>query len=262
MTGTDPILLVGAQRSGTTALAAALSQGIASVGGCFTINGKLPYFLRRWWTAPDADAHHLRSDEVAHALGRIPELDDGEGAWLNRAREALLASAHRAGDTKVSIVDEVRRVCAEAYGREPWGDKYNEYLLDLPWLHAMFPDARWVFLVREPAEAVASMIAWRHDKPWNPRDARAASTKWACWTSRWLAFREAVEPRRRLEIDYAALCEGRHDRLSEFVGVDLTPFLTNFRCRTGARPWAPLDPDATEVRAAFVRLGLLTNSGA
>src|ERR1700685_4648898 len=106
VTGTDPIMLVGAQRSGTTALAVALSQGIATLGGCFTINGKLPYFLRRWWTPADADAHHLRSDEIAHALERIR--DDAAGAWLNRAREALLASARRAGATKVSIEDEVR----------------------------------------------------------------------------------------------------------------------------------------------------------
>jgi hypothetical protein len=131
---------------------------------------------------------------------------------------------------------------------------------DLPWLHATFPDARWVFLVREPGEAVASMVSWRHDKPWNPRDVRAASTKWAYWTSRWLAFRDAVVPEQRIEIDYAAVCEGRHDRLSEFVGVELAPFLTNFHHPSHQRPWAPLGPDATEVRAALVRLGLLTDS--
>lgn len=261
MTGTDPILLVGPQRSGTTALAAALSQAIATAGGCFTVNGKLPYLLRRWWTDPDATARHLRSDEVAHALVRIPAQGPGADAWLLRAREALLASARRAGDTSVSTMDEVRRICAEAYGPGPWGDKYNEYLLDLPWLHATFPDARWVFLVREPGEAVASMLAWRHDKPWNPHDAGAASVKWAHWTSRWLAFRGAVAPRNRIEVDYAALCEGRHDALSELVGVDLTPFLATFRRPSSAeRPWASLGPDATEVRAALVRLGLLAGS--
>ena len=260
MTGTNPIVLVGPQRSGTTALGAALSKAVATLGGCFTVNGKLPYFLRRWWTTTDAEAQHLRSDEIAHELARIPVQGNGADEWLKRACEALLASARRASETKVSILHEVRRVCAEAYRQEPWGDKYNEYLLDLPWLDAMFPNARWVFLVREPGEAVASMLAWRHDKPWNPRETAAASAKWAYWTSRWLAFRDSVAPRRRIEIDYASLCEGHHSKLSEFAGVDLMPFLADFRRSTAERPWAPLSRDATEVRATLVQLGLLADS--
>lgn len=261
MTGTDPILLVGPQRSGTTALAAALSRAIATAGGCFTINGKLLYLLRRWWTDADADVGHLRSDEVAHALVRIPATGAGADAWLSRACEALRAGARRGAGTQVSAIDEVRRICAEAYGPGPWGDKYNEYLLDLPWLYATFRDARWVFLVREPGESVASMLAWRHDKPWNPSSAGAASAKWAHWTSRWLAFRDAVAPRQRVELDYAALCDGRHDALSELVGVDLTPFLATFRRPPSAeRPPAPLGPEAAEVRSALVRLGILADA--
>jgi hypothetical protein len=262
MTGMDPTFLVGAQRSGTTALGLAFSRAIASVNGCFTVNGKLPYFLRRWWTPPDAEARHLRSDEVAHGLTRIPAQGEEADEWLKRACDAVVASARRASHTKVSIVHEVRRICAEAYGHGPWGDKYNEYLLELPWLHEIFPDARWVFLVREPGEAVASMLAWRHDKPWNPRESAAASAKWAHWTSRWLVFRNSIERWRRIEIDYASLCEGHHDNLSEFLGVDMAPFLTDFRRSSACRPRAPLDPDATEVRARLVRLGLLADSRA
>ncbi len=258
VTATRPFLLVGPQRSGTTALAAALSAAIVTVGGCFTVNGKLLYLLRRWWTDPDGEAQHLRADEVAHALERLPAQGPGADAWQTRAMDALRASARRGGETTVSTIDEVRRICAEAYGAGPWGDKYNEYLLDLPWLHAVFPDARWVFLIREPGEAVASMLAWRHDKPWNPRDAEAASTKWAHWTSCWLAFRDTLAPHQRIELEYAALCEGRQDALSELVGIDLTPFLTTFR-RPAApdRPLAPLGARATDVRAALVGLGLL-----
>jgi hypothetical protein len=261
MIGTDPIFLVGAQRSGTTALAVALSRAIATLGGCFTVNGKLPYLLRRWWTDRDAHAQHLRSDEVVHALNRIPAGGNGAEAWLKRAHEAVLASTGRAREQNVSMATEVRRVCAEAYGQGPWGDKYNEYLLDLTWLHQMFPDARWVFLAREPSEAVASMLAWTHDKPWNPRDAGPASAKWAYWTSRWLEFRDVVAPRQRIEIDYTSMCEGFHDKLSEFIGLDMKPFLLDFRRSSADRPRAPLGPDAAEVRAALVRLGLLNGSG-
>ncbi len=261
MTRTDPILLVGAQRSGTTALAGALSQAIAETGGCFTINGKLPYLLRRWWTEEDADARHLRSDEIAHALTRVAPGGVCDG-WLKRAQEALLAGARRGAMSRVSVLDEVRRICAEAYGAGIWGDKYNEYLLDLPWLDAAFPAARWVFLTRDPAESVASMLAWRHEKAWNPREATAASLKWAHWTARWLAFRDKIPQRRRIELDYAKLCGGSHQALSEFIGIDLSPHLTTFQSRSSERPHAPITPQATEVRTALQRLGLLIDSGA
>jgi len=257
---TDPILLVGPQRSGTTALAGALSEALAAAGGCFTINGKLLYFLRRWWMDTDADGQHLRSDEVSHSLRRIPAQGAGAAAWLERAHTALLASARRAAGhgTELSARDEIRRICWEAYGASQWGDKYNEYLLDLGWLHATFPDARWIFLVRDPGETVASMLAWKRDKPWNPEGGPAASAKWADWTSRWLGFRDALPHHRRVELDYAELCAGRHRTLSEVVGVDLGPFLTNFRRPTHERPSAPLCPAAHAVRRQLVHLGILS----
>jgi hypothetical protein len=68
------------------------------------------------------------------------------------------------------------------------------------------------------------------DKPWNPDDVAAASRKWAYWTSRWLAFRDTVAPRRRVEVDYADLCEGRSSDLSQLVGVELAPYLADY-CR-------------------------------
>ncbi|WP_019632747.1 sulfotransferase [Actinomadura atramentaria] len=254
-----PLLLVGPQRSGTTALGAALSAAVAAAGGCFTVNGKLPYLLRRWWTPADVAAAHLRADEAAHALARVPPYGDGAGAWLGRARAALLAGARRAADGRAAptVAEEARRICAEAYAAEPWGDKYNEYLLDLPWLDAVFPDARWIFLVRDPAETVASMLAWPRDKPWNPAHAAAASAKWAHWASRWLEFRARVPPERRCELDYADLCDGRAEGLAELVGVETAPFLTGLRRSAADRPRPPLGPRALDVRAALARLRIL-----
>ncbi|KPI04871.1 hypothetical protein OK074_4535 [Actinobacteria bacterium OK074] len=264
MTGTDPLFLVGPQRSGTTALAGALSNAVAAAGGCFTANGKLPYLLRRWWTQDDIAAGHLRADEVTHALTRVPPYGAGSEPWLDRARTALLASARRAatGGEPPTVVDDIRAICAEAYGNTGlWGDKYNEYLLELPWLHSVFPDARWAFLVRDPDATVSSMLNWRRDKPWNPADAHAASAKWAHWTSRWLAFRDAVPPDRRVELDYADLCAGDHTALAKFTGLDLDAELAGFRSRPAAHRERPrLCREALSVRAELTRLKILGGS--
>jgi hypothetical protein len=258
VTPASPVFLVGAQRSGTTALAVALSRAFAAAGGCFTVNGKLPYLMRRWWTLDDLACQHLRADEVEHGLRRFPAADDDDAAWRERAAAALRAEAGRAARREAadSVEEEVRRVCAEAYGTALWGDKYNEYLLDLAWLGRVFPAARWIFLVREPAEAVASMLAWRHEKAWNPRGAAAAGAKWAAWNRRWLRFRGSLEAGRAFEVGYEQLAAAGGGRLSDWLGLDLAPYLAEFEPRSRCAR-ADLAPEALEVRRALASLGLL-----
>jgi hypothetical protein len=252
------VLLVGAQRSGTTALAFALSHAFAAAGGLFTVNGKLPYLLRRWWTQEDLERQHLRADEVVHGLRRLPTTGVGASAWLDRTSVALGASAARAAalSSSATVEEEVRLVCGEAYGAIPWGDKYNEYLLDLPWLHRVFPAARWIFIVREPADAIASMLGWRREKAWNPWDARAAAAKWAAWNGRWLDFRDSLEPGRAFEVGYEQLAGDGGRRLSEWLGLDLETHLSEFEVRR-CRALPDLTPEALGVRRSLARLGLL-----
>jgi hypothetical protein len=255
-----PLLLVGAQRSGTTALAYALSGEIARRGGCFTVNGRLPHLLRRWWTAEDFRAYHVRGDEVVHSLTRRSPEGTGAVEWRARAARAVLHGAFRVANhgPELHPLEEVRRICAEAYASPIWGDKYNEHLLDLEWLHACFPEARWVFLAREPEEVVSSMLAWTRRKPWNPTSAEAAGDKWAHFNGRWLGFRNSVEPAQRLEIDYAALSAGDGwDALATFVGADLSQALAGFKRRAGSPASWPLSRAAEAMRDEMRGLGLL-----
>lgn len=244
---TDPVLLVGAQRSGTTALAARLSRAIHDAGGVFTVNGKLMYYLRRWWGDPPAH-RHLRADEVIHGLRRRRAFGEGAEAWHARAeavlRDAARARAHGndAGDPRAAMAD----LCRRAYGAPLWGDKYNEYLLELDFLHGLFPHATWIFLARDPAEAVDSMLAWAGDRPWNPAEVRAAALKWSAWNGEWLAFRERVARERRVELLYADVAAGRRGGLDALLGLDLEPYMHDFTPRPrGHRGPLPAEAERT-----------------
>jgi hypothetical protein len=254
-----PVFLVGAQRSGTTALAFALSRAFDEAGGCFTVNGRLPYLLRRWWTEDDLRYQHLRADEVEHSLRRAPTAGVHTDAWLERAAIALRAGAGRAASRTVpraGVAREIRLICEEAYGGGPWGDKYNEYLLDLPWLSQTFPTARWIFIVREPADVVASMLAWRHDKVWNPRRERDAAAKWASWNQRWLCFRGSLAPGAAFETGYRQLAADGGARLSDWLGLDVEAHLRTFEARRAVDP-AGLTEESRGVRRTLARLDLL-----
>ncbi|MEU8522626.1 sulfotransferase [Streptomyces sp. NBC_01216] len=251
----SPIILLGGQRCGTTALAYALNLAFHHAGGHFTVNGKLPYLLHRWLTRADLADRHLRTDEILHALDRRPP--DGAGAdhWRTRVEHGLRAAAREvaegtAGDDPVALA---RRILAESGGDLPfWGDKYNEYLLHLPWLDAVLPRARYVLLIRHPEEAARSMLRWTGDRPWLPVTREAALAKWTAWNTHGLDLAARTPGDRLLVIEYQALCRGEETaRLSEFTGLDLTHALRGLCPRTPAVTDDDLPPATAEVWRAL-----------
>ncbi|MCZ7456169.1 sulfotransferase [Streptomyces sp. WMMC940] len=235
---TSPLILLGGQRCGTTAFAYAMNLAFHDAGGHFTVNGKLPYLLHRWLTADDLADRHLRTDEILHALARRPPDGAGVEHWRARVEQSLRTAAREVAEGVAGNDPAVlaRRVLAESARDLPcWGDKYNEYLLHLPWLDAALPDARYVVLVRHPLEAARSMLRWTGDRPWLPVTESSALAKWTAWYRHWLAFAPSVPEHRRLVIDYRALCRGEAtDRLSDFVGLALRPYLAGLTPRSPA----------------------------
>lgn len=233
--GAPPVLLLGAQRSGTTALAHALSDAFAASGGIFTVNGRLPYVLRRWLTSNDIGGRHLRADDVLHALARRPAAGRGASEWQQAAERALRHAAAEVaeGRTPLSKAKLAERILTASYAAWPfWGDKYNEYLLDLPWLLQLMPGARFLVLVRDPADVAASMLSWAGDRPYNPTSRSAALTKWKRWNDAWLTFADRVPAANRLVVEYRDLCEGGGvDRLQDFVSVPLREHLAILHSR-------------------------------
>lgn len=235
MTSRAPVILVGAQRSGTTALARALSQAFHDRGGHFTVNGKLPYLLHRWLGPDDLAARHLRVDEILYALDRRPPAGAGVAQWRARVERSLRAAARavadgEAGDDPIALA---RTIMAESNpGTAVWGDKYNEYLLQLPQLERIVPGARYIMLFRNPEEVADSVLSWHGDRPWAPTTREAARAKWTAWNARWLEFADGVDPGRRIVLEYRALCRGEEtDRLEAFLGHELKPYLADLEPR-------------------------------
>ncbi|MFE1877755.1 sulfotransferase [Streptomyces sp. NPDC059496] len=253
-----PVILLGGQRCGTTALAYALSQAFHGAGGHFTVNGKLPYLLHRWLGKDDLAHRHLRADEILHALDRRAPDGSGVAVWRERVERSLRRAAVEvaegaAGDDPTALA---RRILAESAGDTPhWGDKYNEYLLHLPYLDEVLPEARYIMLVRHPEEAARSMLKWTGDRPWLPETRESALAKWTSWNGRWLDFAPSVPAERRLVIEYHALCRGEEtERLERFTRLPLGPFLGSLRPRSAAAlHTVDLPPRTAETWSRFIR---------
>ncbi|MGC5009254.1 sulfotransferase [Streptosporangium sp. DT93] len=259
VTGAPPLVLLGAQRSGTTALAAVLDRAFDAVGGLFTINGKLPYLLHRWCTEEDLSARHLRVDEMLHALRRRPPYGRASGRWLATVEEVLREAAAEVAAGRVEDAVTFRRdLVNRAYrGATRFGEKYNEYLLELDRLDQTVPDAHWVLLVRHPAAVAASTLRWSGDRPWRPATWEAALDKWVAWHEPWLRHGRTRDPARRTVLEYDRLCAGEDlARLSAVADLDLVPIASLL-----ARRPPPEEPEELPPHVERVWRALLDSAG-
>ncbi len=66
--------------------------------------------------------------------------------------------ALRAVDARTTDKDAVERLFYTSTGRRRWVDKNNQNGLCIPYLHALFPDANFVFIKRNPGDNLNSLI--------------------------------------------------------------------------------------------------------
>src|SRR5699024_4680841 len=128
----DPIILLGSQRSGTTALSFILNEVYSENNGFFSINGKLLYYLNRWLTTSDLVHRHFRVDEILYSLKRkVPFGKEKEvDKWLKNVEVILREVALEVANGKhYDPILLSRAIINRSYSIfDLWGEKYNEYL--------------------------------------------------------------------------------------------------------------------------------------
>jgi hypothetical protein len=90
----------------------------------------------------------------------------------------------------------------------PWeqlsfiGDNTPLYVLSIPWLLELFPDAKFVHVVRDPRDVVCSVMSMR----FGADDPIVAAMEWQHSLGCWLMAERMVSPANRIEIRYEDLC--------------------------------------------------------
>lgn len=243
--------IVGRGRSGTTWLARALtqhSQISVSPEGLFAL-GLRPKYAQH--------AHGTWNGRRIAAFCRDLERERRMASWhlqLERVAERLHACGP-ALDFAHACEQVYRSYAEDTIGRNAprWlGDKNPSHALFVPELRALFPDARFVHLIRDYRDNVRSYLA----APFDLGDPAALA-------ERWLRSHHAIErasraaPERFLHVRYEDLLadpRGELARICEFLGLAFEPALLRAGKRVGAeagrgwfqRPVEALDPARAE----------------
>jgi hypothetical protein len=162
-----PVIVLGVGRSGTTLLRVMLDRnsGLA-----------IPY--ESFFVVPLARRHGRRPklDAFLEDLERFYQLYEW-GIEPDDVRPRL-----REGMTTGEAIAAVFEVYAEREGKPRWGDKTPLYMQSLPLLERLFPDARWVHLIRDGRDAALSFLALPEGfsgKTWaQPRTAAQFAARW------------------------------------------------------------------------------------
>ncbi len=161
----QPVFIVGAPRSGTTLLAQLLNDTKYGVPIETHFIVKLYKRLYRY-------GNLTVKENVFNLLDDIMR----ERAIMQRSisvdKEKFYSSLEHYSYSE--IVDKFCRLIFEKKGKHVWGDKTPRYIFDFDVIYKLFPDAKFIYIVRDGRDVALSLLK----EPWGPNNILSCAQYW------------------------------------------------------------------------------------
>jgi hypothetical protein len=231
-----PFFVINSGRAGSTLLQMMLSA-----------HPRLVVTPETHWIVRLADRHRAGGPPwtgLAEDLSAEPSYRD---LWRLDPGETRRRLAERAPATVAGAIEEVFRQYSDLAGKPRWGDKSPSYALHVARLAELWPEARFVHLVRDGRDVASSLLR----VPWGPRSIPGAALHWRRSVERARRAGERLGPGRFTEVRYERLVaepEAELRAICAFLGEDFAPGMLEFHTHApdalvpGANPRDPLRP--------------------
>jgi Sulfotransferase family len=209
-----PVFVGGCPRSGTTMVRTMLNAHPDLAVPHETRFLVDAYRLRRRWG--DLSEAENRQRLAEWVVGR----KRARAARLCRDLDALAERMAAAPGTLGSVLGAGFALYAERHGKSRWGDKRPSYVLNLDAVFAMFPDAQYVNVVRDPRAAVASIRRIGRQRPagWYEDGLVAGTELWERSQRAADRWRRRLPADQFLEVAYEDVVADPEDALRRVVG--------------------------------------------
>ncbi|MEX2459647.1 MAG: sulfotransferase [Actinomycetota bacterium] len=239
--GETPFFVVGCGRSGSTMLRLMLdAHPELAVPGESHFIPPLWRSRRRYVRGGRLDATGLARD-----IARTPHF----GHWKIPA-EPFFARVEALEDaTFAGVVEQAFLANAEHHGKRRWADKTPIYVRRVELLAELWPEARFVHLIRDGRDVALSYLG----VPWGPRSVSRAAWKWRRDVSAGRAAGPVLGADRYLELRYEELVADPGEalrRLCGFVELEFHPSMLEHHAVVDRDRLAPATGIPFHARAA------------
>ncbi|QGJ69132.1 Sulfotransferase family protein [Planctomycetales bacterium 10988] len=211
---TAPVLLLGHGSSGTSILSRLFRQYLKISFG--TESQFIIRFLKRLPMYGDLNQDENLSRLVEHLC---------QERWFSRCEEKFGFRTtpneilSRIEDrTYRGVLNAIFESLAEHQGMDRWGDKTPEYVFDLPLLKELWPEAKYIHLIRDGRDVALSVMG----RYWGPKNIYTAAREWNEAVCLIDAFVETLPSEQICEVRYEDLLSQPKQtfaRLIEFLGI-------------------------------------------
>ena len=215
----QPVFLVGCGRSGTTMLRLMLDSH-----PMLAIPGESSFIRYRWaerrayWSKDRFLPERLLEDILA---------DDNFRRWgvpADDVRDLLQPIQSR---SFADVVAAPFRAYANCHGKPRWGDKTPIYVLSIPAIAGLFPDAKFVHLIRDGRDVALSYLGM----PMFEGGIWHAAWRWRDWVTAGVRSGRSLAPERYIEVRYEELVaqpETELRGLCTFLGLEFDERMLSF----------------------------------
>ena len=223
----QPLLFVSAGRSGTTLL-----RSMLVAGGQIAI----PPETQRIHTAirKFVSLRHIGWADLSRVIISLFESHQLFEVWETNLQPTyqVVENLPRRERSLARIIDEVFMCYAAQQHPEAtaWGDQSPLHTFFLPWITRAFPCGKYLHLLRDGRDAIASLLE-RGKHMDNGPSLEAATLRWKTSVVRVQALQEALAPGQFLEIRYEALVSEPQKTLEEicaFANLEYRPAMLRY----------------------------------
>jgi hypothetical protein len=147
--------------------------------------------------------------------------------WGMRNEPLRRRTVQAAPQSLAEAIRVIYRLYAAERGKSRYGDKTPDYVLNIPLLADLFPDARFIHLIRDGRDVALSL----RDARFGPKTMGDIALMWKHRVESGRKTGNAVGPHRYLEVSYEALVSDPRsvlDTLCSFIALPFEPSMLEY----------------------------------
>ena len=253
------VFIVGCARSGTTLL-----QRIVEAHPQIAITPEMhwitDYFRQRRWLAPEGRVTRAQVSKMVQNQKRFSQFEFSQEEF-----EGLLDNGESV--PYATFLNGIFALYGKRKGKQLVGNKTPAYVRRIRTLHAFWPQAKFIHLIRDGRDVALSVLNWYHAdrtagrySTWAEDPVSTTALWWKCKVRLGREGGQALGPGLYYEMRYEALVAQPADecaRLCAFLGIRYDEAMLHFhegRTRTepgldAKQAWRPITPGLRDWRA-------------